>query len=91
MLSFKKKDASLDELTVLLDYLGRLSDLFIYRVYGVVLFVPSPQPVSVWADGSLRESSWLRPRDSDRLQGQQPQPDRETLHSAQLVPRVSMP
>lgn len=54
-----------------------------------LLSVSSPQSVSVRADGSLRQPSWLCPRDSDRLQGQQPEPGWETLHTAQLVPRVS--
>lgn len=50
----------------------------------------SVQSVSVRSDGSLRESSRVCPWDSDRLQGQQPEPERQTLHTAQLVPGVSM-
>lgn len=47
------------------------------------------QFVAVWPHGCIRQPSWLRPRDSDRVQGQQPEPGGPTVHTAQLVPRVT--
>lgn len=48
------------------------------------------QFVSVRPHGCVRQSSRLRPRNFDRLQGQQPEPCRPTLHTAQLVSRVTV-
>ncbi|XP_054641016.1 protein cereblon isoform X3 [Dunckerocampus dactyliophorus] len=46
--------------------------------------------VPVRSHGRLCQPSRLRPRDADRLQGQQPQPSRQAVHAPQLVSRVRL-
>ena len=50
----------------------------------------SLQPVPVRPHGCVRQPARLRPRNSDCLQSQQPQPGRQAIHTAQLVSRVAI-